>query len=205
MARGTLPSRQYATEVALRAAAVEIARHACDGANGRVLGDPVFEAVTEGRAKFKGYSACGDLVQYTLAELGVTDETLINRDTDGGTEAWKMGKNLSRIVYQSGSAFVWAKVELRPKPGDILYVAMPEHVCVLEKLDEDAGTISVFEYGQWDSKRQKPSGKRTITKFSVGAKNLKVGNRTLRGWLDLVRIPGLLHPPRASVDSTQVA
>ncbi|HMA93589.1 MAG TPA: hypothetical protein VKP30_12930 [Polyangiaceae bacterium] len=205
MARGTLPSRQYTNEDALRTAAVEIARFACDGDNGRALGDPVFEAVTEGRAKFKGYSACGDLAQYTLAELGVTDETLINRDTDGGTEAWKMGKNLSRIVYQSGSAFVWAKVDLRPKPGDILYVAVPEHVCVLEKLEDDAGTISVFEYGQWDAKRQKPSGKRTVTKFSVGAKNLKVGNRTLRGWLDIVRIPGLLQSPRASVDSTLIA
>jgi hypothetical protein len=135
------------------------------------------------------------LAQYLLAQLGVADESLVNRDSDGGCEAWRTGKNLSRIVYQSGSAFVWTKPNLQPKPGDILYVAMPEHVCVLEHLDEPARTLSVFEYGQWDSKTNKPSGKRSVLKFGVSAKELKVGQRVLRGWLDIARIPGLLHPP----------
>ena len=205
MPHGTPPSRQYPTDEALRNAAVEIARFACDGDNGRVLGDPVFEMVTEGRARNKGYSACGDLAQYLLSQLGVEDESLVNRDTDGGTEPWKVGKNLSRIVYQSGGAFVWAKPNLRPRPGDILYVAMPEHVCILETLDEDAKTISVFEYGQWDTKAQKPSGKRRVTKFSVNAKELRVGNRALRGWLDITRIPGLLQPSAPGAESVRIA
>jgi hypothetical protein len=105
-----------------------------------------------------------------------------------------MGVNLSRVVYQSGKAFVWAKLGVLPKPGDVLYVSSPEHVCVLESLDEQAGTIAVLEYGQWDSKAQKPSGKRRVTKFAADSKNMKVGNRYLRGWLDIARIPGLLQP-----------
>jgi hypothetical protein len=193
MSKGSLPIRQFQSEAVLRTTAVEIARFACDGDNGRVLGDPVFEMVTEGRAKYKGYSACGDLAHYLLAQLGVRDESLVNRDSDGGEAPWKMGVNLSRVVYQSGKAFVWAKPGIRPKPGDILYVSSPEHVCILEHLDENAQAISVFEYGQWDSKRQKPSGKRRQTKFSADARTMKVGTRYLRGWLDIARIPGLLQ------------
>ncbi len=204
MAKGSSPIRQYPTEEALRSAALEIARFACDGDNGRILGDPVFEMVTEGRAKSKGYSACGDLAQYMLTQFGVADESLVNRNTDGGTEAWKIGKNLSRIVYQSGKAFIWTKLDLRPKPGDILNVAMPEHVCILDQLDEAAGTIALFEYGQWDSKANKPSGKRRVTKFSVNAKELKVGNRTLRGWLDIARIPGLVQSPPSAPDPVRI-
>ncbi|MCC6644846.1 MAG: hypothetical protein IT374_04655, partial [Polyangiaceae bacterium] len=55
------PARRFVDEATLRAAAVEAARFACNGAAGRVLGDPVFELVTEGRNRWKGYSACGDL------------------------------------------------------------------------------------------------------------------------------------------------
>jgi hypothetical protein len=170
-----------------------------------VLGDPVFEIVTEGRAKYAKYSACGDLVHYVLTQLGVMDEALVNRNSDGGDLPWKMGVNLSRIVYQSGGTFVWATASLRPKPGDILYVAPPEHVCVLESLDETKRQIAVFEYGQWNASKQKPSGKRTTTKFSVGAKNLMVGNRVLRGWLDISRIPGLLQSPAGERKPVRIA
>jgi hypothetical protein len=55
------PVRIFPAEEALRAEAVRIARYACDGDKGRIVGDPVFEAVTEGRQRWKGYSACGDL------------------------------------------------------------------------------------------------------------------------------------------------
>jgi hypothetical protein len=193
MAKGSPPIRHYPSEEALRSAAIEIARFACDGDNGRILGDPVFEIVTEGRAATKGYSSCGDLCHYVLAQLGVRDESLVNRNSDGGEIPWKVGVNLSRIVYQSGSVFVWSRPNLRPKPGDILYVSPPDHVCVLETLDEEAKTLSVFEYGQWDAHANKPSGKRQVAKFSVDAKSMKVGARLLRGWLDIARIPGLLQ------------
>jgi hypothetical protein len=65
MAKGTPPTRQYPNEKALRRTAVNIARFACDGDHGRVLGDPVFDMVTEGRAKFRRYSACGDFYALT--------------------------------------------------------------------------------------------------------------------------------------------
>ena len=47
--------QQGRSEPTLRAAAVEIARFACNGSVGRVQGDPLFDAVTEGRSKWKGY------------------------------------------------------------------------------------------------------------------------------------------------------
>ena len=77
------PARTYPSEDALRAEAVRIACHACDGGKGRVFGEPVFDAVTEGRQKWKGYAACGDLPHYVLRELGFRDEHILNREDDG--------------------------------------------------------------------------------------------------------------------------
>jgi hypothetical protein len=132
------------------------------------------------------------LAHYLLSQLGVQDEKLVNRSTDGGDIPWKVGVNLSRIVYGSGNLFVWAKPDLRPKSGDILYVSAPDHVCILEGFDETAKVATVFEYGQWNAKLQKPSGKRSITRFAVGKNTLTLGSRTLKGWLDIARIPGLI-------------
>jgi hypothetical protein len=184
----------YLSEAALREASVALARQACNGDAGRVLGDPVFEEVTEGRAHWAGYSSCGDLPQYILRKLGLKDERILNRSDDGGSVPWAIGQNLSRLVYAAGKAFVWSSISKRPKPGDILYTAMPEHVCILEKLDEKAGTISTFDYGLWDSKKGKPAGRRCVSRFRLQGKQLLVGNKLLRGWLDISRVPGLLTP-----------
>lgn len=189
------PVRRFANESELRAAAVAAASFACNGNAGRVLGDPVFDAVTEGRAKWKQYSACGDLAHYVLRELGFHDEHILNRDDDGGTVPWKSGVNLSRLVYSSGKAFIWARPELRPKPGDILYLTPPEHVCVFEGIDEGAATIASFDYGQFNYAVGKPSGKRCVHAFAVRDNILRVGARVLRGWLDISRLPGLLPSP----------
>jgi hypothetical protein len=187
------PPRRVSSEGELRARAVDVARFACNGDAGRVLGDPVFDAVTEGRARWKQYSACGDLAHYVLKELGFRDERIVNRDDDGGSLHWTTGANLSRLVYSSGDAFVWAKPALRPRPGDILYVAPPEHVCVLELMAEDAGAIATFDYGQFDYALGKPAGKRCVRTFAlVEGKTLRVGSRVLRGWLDISKLPGLL-------------
>lgn len=188
------PARTYPTEEALRAEAVRIARYACDGEKGRVHGDPVFDAVTEGRQKWKGYSACGDLAQYMLRELGYRDERLLNRDDDGGVLPWKMGANLSKLVFNPIGAFVWAGGAKRPKPGDVLYMSVPEHVGVLEELDEAAGRIVTLDYGQWDYSVVKAAGKRLVNQFRVDGRTLKIGKRTLHGWLDLARLPGLIAP-----------
>jgi len=188
----TLQSK-FRDESELRARAVAAARHACNGDIGRGLGDPVFEQVTEGRNRSnRKYSACGDLAHHTLREVGVTDERLINRNDDGGHVPWKMTVNISRIVFSSGPAFVWTKARLRPKPGDIIYVASPDHVAVLEYLDETKGTVATFDYGQWDAKRGLPAGKRRISRFRVAGSKLYVGSRELKGWLDISRLPGLL-------------
>lgn len=172
----------------LRARAVEIARFACNGDIGRTLGDPVFDRVTEGRARWPRYSACGDLAMFVLRELGFRDERVLNRNDDDGTVAWKVGENLSRLVYRAGKAFVWASKKLRPKPGDILYVALPEHVCILESIDESRATITTFDYGLTDPKTGKPAGRRRTSKFAVVGSKLVVGSRTLRGWLDIERL-----------------
>jgi hypothetical protein len=186
------PARTYPTEDALRTEAVRIARYACDGDKGRLYGDPVFTAVTEGRQKWKGYSSCGDLAHYVLRELGVRDERILNRDDDGGVVPWKVGKSLSRLVFNQLGAFVWASGDKRPKPGDILYMSKPEHVAVLEELDEAAGSITTYDYGQWDYQAVKAAGKRCTSRFAVEVRTLKVGKRTLHGWLDISRLPGLI-------------
>ena len=105
---------------------------------------------------------------------------------------WKVGANLSRLVFASGEAFVWAKRDRRPQPGDILYLAPPEHVCVLEWLDEERGRIASFDYGLWDSTVNKPASKARETSFTMGTTSLRVGARVLRGWLNLAQLPGLL-------------
>ena len=194
------PARTYPTEDALRAEAVRIACYACDGDRGRVYGDPVFEAVTEGRQKWKGYSACGDLCQYVLRELGLRDERILNRDDDGGVVPWQIGKNLSKLVFGSGSAFVWAYGSRRPKPGDIVYLSKPEHVAVLEQLDESAGRIVTFNYGLWDAAAGKAAGGRRTSTFAVKGTSLAIGKRTLHGWLDLARLPGLIVPATPESD-----
>jgi hypothetical protein len=188
------PSRTYPTEDALRAEAVRIARYACDGDKGRLFGDPVFEQVTEGRQKWKGYSACGDLAQYVLKELGFRDERLVNREDDGGVLPWAMGKNLSKLVFNPIGAFVWASGNARPKPGDILYMSKPEHVAVLDEVDEAGGRIVTCDYGQFDTAAGKPAGKRRSTTFTVQGRTLMLGKRTQHGWLDLAKLPGLIHP-----------
>jgi hypothetical protein len=189
----TSPHRTFTSESELRLAAIRIAQEACNGAIGRVLGDPVFERVTEGRARWRKYSACGDLAHYVLKELGVTDERIVNRNDDGGGVPWVMGKNLSRIVYCAVPAFVWARGGRSPQPGDILYVASPEHVCVLERIDETKGKVFTFDYGLWDYVQAKPAGRRVERAFGkVDKHTTRIGSRILRGWLDLAKIPGLL-------------
>jgi hypothetical protein len=183
----------FPDEDTLRETALALADEACNGDDGRLLGDPVFHDVTEGRARWPGYFSCGDLPHWMLAQMGFQNEKIVNRNDDGGVVPWKVGANLSRLVFGTGKAFVWARKDLRPKPGDVLYVLPPEHVCVLESIDEKAGTITTFDYGQWDAKKGKPKGSRRVSTFRSSGSQLLVGKRVLRGWLDLSRLPGILE------------
>lgn len=182
----------FPSEAALRERAVELAAEAVGGDAGRVRGDPMFEEVTEGRYRWPGYFGCGDLPHWMLDRLGFDDEKIVNRDDDHGLVPWRVTANLSRLVYRTGSAFIWAKGARRPKPGDILYVAPPEHVCVLEALDEASGTITTLEYGQFDRKRGKPSAHRATSALHPKHGQLYVGTRVLRGWVDISQLPGLI-------------
>lgn len=86
------PALTHPSEDALRTEAVRLACYACDGDQGRVFGDPVFEAVTKGRQNWKGYSACGDLAQYVLRELVLRDERILNRNDDEGMFPGKLAR-----------------------------------------------------------------------------------------------------------------
>src|SRR5260221_4286305 len=94
------------------------AEYAVNSNNGRTEDDPVFKEVTENRQNFNGYSSCGDLIQWTLRRIGLRDEKIINRDDDEGNAAWKIGVNISRLVFSTGNSFVHAGKEFTAQPGD---------------------------------------------------------------------------------------
>ncbi len=186
------------SEDELRRAAIALVRYAVDagGANYRRRGDPVFEEVTEGRCSYSKYSSCGDLCHWLLFRLGVRDERIVNRSTDGGVIPWASGKNLSRLVYCVGKAFVYAKSQaFSAKPGDILYVRYPEHVCVLESAPAGAHlnqpfNVTTCDYGQVIEHAQ-AGVIRTVPltqKFVNGRFEQKLGSRELVGWVDISKL-----------------
>lgn len=172
----------------LRDEAIRLAIHACNGFTGRVLGDPVFEEVTEGRAKWPKYSACGDLAHWILWMLRIR----ANRNDDGDGDPWKVGYNLSAIVYGMPGAFIWNAPGKRPKPGDILYVSHPEHVCIL--LDISNGVATTADYGQWDPNTDKPCGRLVKRTFDC----VSLGKRRLRGWLDIELAKAVHSTPQSA-------
>jgi hypothetical protein len=175
----------------VRRASVALARYATDaaGAGGRRLGDKVFEAVTEGRASRPNYSTCGDLANWLEVCLGVRDETLVNRDNDGGDHPWQVGENLARVVYGKGNGFVWASGDAVPPPGAILYVCCPEHVCVLESWDQDTGEALTHDYGQWNMRFGGVCALALTKLVTRQGGQWIIGGRVLKGWLDVALLP----------------
>jgi len=183
----------YTDPTLLREASVAITRHATNGVAGRSMGDPIFEEVTEGRQKNAGYSACGDLCHYDLECLGLRDESILNRTDDAGQVPWKVGVNVSRLVYAS-KVLVWAsKAPLdRPNRGDIVWVQSPDHVCVLtyweDEIDEVTGVLTgqayVCEYGGWTAERGYFGCE---NQHALGGKrgSIRFGARVLMGWLPI--------------------
>jgi hypothetical protein len=181
-------------EPLLRRTAVALGSFATNAAVGRVRGDPVFDEITEKRAYYPKYSSCGDLCHWLLYRLGVRNESLVNRSGDGGHQAWKMGKNVSMLVYESGQAWVKATTNRTPCPGDILCMTFSQaartahgwdgtHVCVVESFD--GGTLRSFDYGQYDAVRGLPAGKRVCRTFKTG---WCFGERYVLGWIDLMAL-----------------
>jgi len=137
-------------EAQLRAAIVANAAFACNGGEGRIHGDPVFDEVVEDRQRFPRYSGCADLVHWCLRRCGFRNERILNRDDDGGKKPWRSGVNVSRLVYAAGSAFSWWKrgALLNVIPGDMALLGDPgrEHVCIVAEVTEQL--VTSYDYGQ---------------------------------------------------------
>lgn len=183
----------------VRAAAVSLALYAVAWGKGRKTGDPVHDWITENRMRDYeralaqkqpwalamqqngGYQSCGDLAHWLLTMLGCRDERYVNRTGDEGTVPWRAGQNLSRLVslpaYQPCT--VQAFNDSPPQPGDILYVAKPEHVFVMTDVDRKVTkSITGAHYGQ-------PHGLLRTQDLRVVGPQVYVANRTLRGWVRL--------------------
>lgn len=194
----------------LRSLAVSLARDACltpEGEN-RALGDPTFDAVTQKRASFPGYSACGDLCHYVLATLfdylSRPWPPWLNRDgswppglpRDGSyperDHRWRIGRNISALATESELfTYAFRAPKEQPEPGDILLLHRRlepgrEHVCILETWG-DNGIVSTFDYGQKDASGTPHAANRRRKAEGSGAA-ARLGDRDFAGWLSLGRV-----------------
>ncbi len=172
----------------LRRVIVANAAEACNAAAGRLLGDPVFDAVTEGRAQYHGYSGCGDLVHYCLKRAGLRDPGLLNRNDADADCRYRVGQNISRIVYSVGSAFRYAGFArpLQWQPGDIALIGEDglEHVFVLAECSSQS--VTSYDYGQF--RQGKPAGFAVMRRVTPTAGRPQIGGppgRPLVGYLDV--------------------
>ena len=173
-----------------RRVALALAAYATADGRGRDVGDPVHEAITEGRRKAneerraKGspeveYSSCTDLATWLLVALGCTDEALVNRDDDGGLLPWQIGQSLPRLVHAPW--FVHASGDSEPQPGDILYLGdRGGHVAVLRERSDSA--VLTEDYGQ-------PYARRRLRTLRRQGGRWMLDGRPLEGWLDLDQVP----------------
>ena len=174
----------------LRQAATALVTYAVNGDAGRNIGDTVFNEITEGRAGGKGYSSCGDLCHWMMKCLGCRDESIVNRNDDGGKVPWVSGANLSRIVYHTGAAWTPSHQGVFASPGDIIYLALPpdpmkEHVLVV--LSHDANQLISCDYGQFFN--GKAGGKKRIRKVSMIGSAMYADDRKIMGWVNITKIP----------------
>lgn len=189
----------------IREASNALSKYFCNGLIGRTMGDPVFERVTERRQTINAqakknnpnvftYSACGDKEHAILYCLGCRDETLVNRNSDGGKTPWVSGVNISRITRHP--AFIHAQGKVTPKRGDIFCLMgtkpQTEHVANAEFFDLDMGKAVSWDYGQF--LRGTHGGKQVIRVLSYrnGQYWLAASgseDKYLVGWLDITKIP----------------
>jgi len=186
----------------VRRASIAIASYFCNGDQGWVVGDPIFEYVTEGRqsshnklyaqgkVKFP-YFSCGDLVHTVLVFLGVRDEHLINRNMDGGVHPWEPQQNIlrpqqhkswhvfdSRSVYEGGS---WFDV------GDPFMTCCDPHVAIFEDIDFNKGELTSYDYGQVSAKGQ-AQGIRKHRTVHMEGNRLMIGNKHVVGYVSLADV-----------------
>jgi len=153
---------------------------ACRNHTGRFAGDPVFEAVTEGR-QHGNYSACADLAHWLLFRLGVR-LGWVNRNENHG---WRVAVNLSKLTAEecggSNPIACPAVIGEKLEPGDIVVVDVAEpsrsHVLViLTPCSLRPGEIQTAEYGQWSPVAARASAalcNRTLTSsFALGGRHV---------------------------------
>lgn len=179
----------------LRTAAVMLVLFAVNGDMGRNVGDPVHEWVTEGRrrewerahargdawAQGTPYSSCGDLAHWLLMMLGCRNERYVNRTGDCGEVPWKATVNITRLVALPAYQPAKSAAGRTPQSGDILHVAGPDHVAVVDEWNEATGEVTSADYGQpYGRRRKHPIVRRRST--------ILVGTRVLMGWVDLEQV-----------------
>ena len=208
-------------EPTVRAASVALARYGCDGATGRLQGDPVFEEITEGRqaswmvnGKKRSYSGCGDLIHWVLWRLMGADpytgdspeakraraelKRWMNRAEAYG---WKTGFNIAKLRWKCGAWRSFKKGEFDPQPGDCLLIGEGgrEHVAIFEGRDGD--TYTSLDYGQFFN--GKHGGKLCTRRIARGGDGrIHVGNARLRpviGVVDVWKAAILVHPTFAAL------
>lgn len=188
----TLDSEGRVRSLRRRDLALALAAYAVNDGQGRDIGDPVHELVTEGRTKANEerraagspevpYSSCTDLATWMLASMGCVDESLINRDDDGGRIPWQIGASLPRLVH--APSYQPASKGGAPAPGDILFLTdRGGHVAVLRVWDELAGLATTDDYGQ-------PHGRRRHRTLRRQGGVWTLDGRPLGGWIDLDAVP----------------
>lgn len=88
----------------VRGAMLANARLATNDSAGRNQGDTLFEEITEGRQRCRGYSSCGDLIHWCLRRIGLRDERILNREDDQGDVTWRVSRNIS--LLRTGAAVI---------------------------------------------------------------------------------------------------
>jgi hypothetical protein len=132
------------------ALAVELVHYACGYGKGRPEGDPVYDAVTEGRDKGsarRGYSSCADLAHWLYYRLGVRSPWVNRAEHQGwkrGANVWKLAGEAPHVAdpfpstrFGAGDVgIIWSK----PDTTDA-------HVLVVLD-DQQPRALYVGEYGQ---------------------------------------------------------
>lgn len=163
---------------------------ACGYSKGRLVTDPVVEAVTEGRCSVPSYSSCGDLPNYMLFRLGCRAPA-INRKESG--HPWRVGKNFD--IYWS------------PKParnpihgetyqcGDCLCIwktGNDAHALVVIEHTPGDRVLLTAEYGQkWQGEQKlgqaiHPDARLCVHQYSERDGVIWIGSRAVQRVLPLV-------------------
>lgn len=187
----------------VRAASVALAMHATGAPAGRIVGDPVFESVTECRQSAnqarraagspeRAYSSCGDLAHWVLTMLGCRDESLVNRTDDGGSHPWSFVGARNNISILDGSPLKIRAAQHpdeNPGDGDILFLNNPSggHVCVVRRWSNDEQIAWTEDYGQPYARSRTRKLERHPA--SPGISQITLDSLPLIWWLPITSVP----------------